>query len=74
MKAEAKEKAKAETTVMPTDKERNREFKRRVERLDTIRELGVELFPNDFKPGIDALGVATQYGELTREALEEGEV
>ncbi|MCK4846582.1 MAG: lysine--tRNA ligase [Deltaproteobacteria bacterium] len=56
---------------MPTDKERTNEFKRRVERLEVIRELNIDPFPNDFKPTTDAKRVADEYGKLTREDFEE---
>ncbi len=59
------------TETMPTDKERTNEFKRRVERLEVIRELNIDPFPNDFKPTTDAKRVADEYGKLTREDFEE---
>ncbi len=45
------------------------EHLRRLARLQTLREDGVKLYPNDFKPDITSAEIALRYGDLDEENL-----
>ena len=51
--------------------ERSAEFKERLERVKTLRDMGVNPYPNDFSPQTTAGAVIKEYGGLNKETLEE---
>ncbi|MFQ5441676.1 MAG: lysine--tRNA ligase [Thermodesulfobacteriota bacterium] len=56
--------------------EKSDEYRQRLERLKSLRESGINPYPNDFKPGSTSSAIKEKYGSLAKEELAEntGEV
>ncbi|MEE8574327.1 MAG: lysine--tRNA ligase, partial [Thermodesulfobacteriota bacterium] len=50
--------------------ERSTEFNQRLEKLSSLREDGINPYPNDFKPSDTCADVTATFGSLDKEALE----
>ncbi|MFQ5735651.1 MAG: lysine--tRNA ligase [Thermodesulfobacteriota bacterium] len=46
------------------------EFQQRLEKLNQLRQAGIDPYPNDFKPGTTCGAVVEQFGGLSKEELE----
>jgi len=59
-----------------TLKEKGQEFQNRLEKLKSLRQRGIDPYPNDFKPACALLECIEKYGNLTDDDLEkaDGEV
>jgi len=55
-------------------RKQNDEHMRRLAKLKALRELGINPYPNDFKPDITSAEVFERYGSLDGDALSEHEV
>ena len=59
-----------------TLKEKGQEFQNRLEKLKSLRQRGIDPYPNDFKPACALLECIEKYGNLPDDDLEkaDGEV
>lgn len=53
---------------------RSQEFQDRLKKLETLREEGVNPFPNDFKPNCTAVEFTKEFDEFSKEELAENDV